>query len=144
MGGLTYPVMSMEEIRNLPVRDIADENCVLFLWVTMPKLEEVFISGIIPAWGFVYTTVAFTWIKTNPKNDRIYSGLGHWTNGNAELCLLCKRGCPKRIAKNVKQIQLHSCGRHSEKPSGIRDEIVKLMGDLPRIELFAREGGLLL
>jgi N6-adenosine-specific RNA methylase IME4 len=136
MGGFTYDVMSVQDMCDMPVKDIADKNCSLFIWVTMPKLQEVF--PIIDAWGFKYITCAFTWIKTNPKSGGIYSGLGHWTNGNAELCLFCKKGAPKRVEKNVKQVQIHPRGRHSAKPPIIRDEIVRLVGDLPRIELFAR------
>ena len=136
MGGITYPIMTNKEIALLPVNDIADKNCSLFIWITMPKLEEVF--PIINIWGFKYITCAFTWVKLNPANGNIYSGLGHWTNGNAELCLFAKKGNPKRIAKNVKQIQMYPRGQHSAKPPRVRNEIVRLMGNLPRIELFAR------
>lgn len=94
---------------------------------------------VIRAWGFKYKTCAFCWVKQNPKNDGIYSGLGHWTNGNAELCLLATKGHPKRIAKNVKQIVIARRGRHSAKPAEVRERIVQLLGDMPRIELFARE-----
>lgn len=137
MGGITYPTMPLEDICNLPVADIAADDCGLFLWATMPKLQEAF--RVMSAWGFRYTTCAFTWVKLNPKGEGIYSGLGHWTNGNAELCLFGKKGHPKRSAKNVKQIVLAPVGRHSAKPPEVRDRIVKLMGDLPRIELFARK-----
>ena len=65
--------------------------------------------------------------------------MGHWTNGNAELCLLATKGHPKRVAKDVKQIVLAHRRRHSEKPAEVRDRICKLVGDLPRIELFARQ-----
>lgn len=136
MGGITYPVMTQEDLKKLPVNNIADKNCALFLWATMPKLQEAL--DVIKAWGFVYRTCAFTWIKLNPKGIGIYSGMGHWTNGNAELCLFTKKGSPKRVCKNVKQIQMHPRSKHSEKPAIIKDEIIKLVGDLPRIELFAR------
>jgi site-specific DNA-methyltransferase (adenine-specific) len=102
----------------------------------MPKLREAF--DVIEAWGFKYTTCAFTWVKLNPSGEGIYSGLGHWTNGNAELCLFAKKGSPKRQAKNVKQIVMSPRSRHSAKPPEVRDRIVSLIGDLPRIELFAR------
>ncbi len=137
MGGIIYPTMSLEQICKLPVSKIASKNSALFLWATMPLLPEAIKVG--NAWGFKYITCAFTWVKQNPSGNGIYSGLGHWTNGNAELCLFFKKGAPKRIAKNVKQIQIHPRGRHSSKPNVIRDEIVKLMGDLPKVELFARE-----
>lgn len=137
LGGKTYSTMSIEEIAALPVDKIAAEDCALFLWVTMPKLNEVF--KVIEAWGFRYVTCAFVWVKLNPNGEGVYSGLGHWVNGNAELCLFCKKGHPKRISKNVKQIVLSPRGRHSSKPTEVRDRIVNLLGDLPRIELFARE-----
>ena len=137
MGGITYPTMSLQEIKDLPVNQIADKDCALFFWATMPKLWQAY--EVIEAWGFRYITCAFVWVKLNPKNRGIYSGLGHWTNGNAELCFFAKKGKPKRVAKNVKQILQAPRSRHSAKPSQIRDRIVCLMGDLPRIELFARE-----
>ncbi|MFC1678036.1 MT-A70 family methyltransferase [Planctomycetota bacterium] len=137
MGGITYPTMSMEDIKNLQVNQIADKDCALFLWATMPKLPQAI--QVIEAWGFTYTTCPFVWVKLNPISGGIYSGLGHWTNGNAELCLLGKKGRPKRQAKNVKQIVMAPRGKHSAKPPEVRDRIVRLMGDIPRIELFARE-----
>ena len=137
MGGITYPTMSDEELSELPVKELADKDCILFMWATMPKLKEALWLG--EQWGFKYTTCAFTWVKLNPSGVGIYSGLGHWTNGNAELCLFFKKGHPKRVSKNIKQIQMHPRSRHSQKPSVIREEIVRLIGDLPRIELFARQ-----
>jgi site-specific DNA-methyltransferase (adenine-specific) len=137
MGGITYEVMKLQDICNLPIHKIADRNCALFMWATMPKLREAL--QVIKAWGFDYKSCAFCWVKQNPKNDGIYSGLGHWTNGNAELCLFAKKGSPKRIAKNVKQIILAHRENHSKKPNRVRNDIIRLLGDLPRIELFARQ-----
>ena len=137
MGGITYPTMPLPDLKSLPVGNIADTNCSLFFWVTMPMLREGL--EVIEAWGFKYTTCAFTWVKQNRNSFGIYSGLGHWTNGNAELCLFAKRGRPKRVARDVKQIMLSPVTSHSKKPSEARERIVRLMGDLPRIELFARQ-----
>jgi len=137
LGGITYPTMSLDAIKALSVKQIADKNSILFLWVTMPMLKEGL--EVISAWGFKYITCAFVWIKLNPSGMGIYSGLGHWVNGNAELCLLAKNGHPRRIAKNIKQIVLSPRREHSRKPDEVRDRIVQLMGDLPRIELFARQ-----
>lgn len=136
-GAYTYPAMSIAQLCALPVPFLAARDCCLFLWATMPKLQEAFT--VIRAWGFRYTTCAFVWVKQNPKGEGIYSGLGHWTNQNAELCLLAKRGKPRRLAKNVKQVILAPRGRHSEKPKEVRERVVNLLGDLPRIELFARQ-----
>jgi len=137
LGGITYPTMSLEAIKQLPINQLVDKDCALFCWATMPMLQEAL--SVIKAWGFWYRTCAFTWVKLNPLGKGIYSGMGHWTNGNAELCLFAKKGHPKRICKSVKQIQMFPRTRHSAKPPQIRDEIVRLVGDLPRIELFARE-----
>jgi len=136
-GGMTYKTITAEELSELPISEIADKDAILFLWATMPKLREAL--SVMAAWGFRYTTCAFVWVKQNPSGNGIYSGLGHWTNGNAELCLFGKRGrgC-KRIAKNVKQIVIAPRSRHSAKPDEVRERIVRLVGDLPRVELFAR------
>lgn len=136
-GGMTYPTMTIEDLKALPVKDLAAKNCLLFMWATMPKLPEAI--EVMRAWGFVYTTCAFTWVKLNPSGKGIYSGLGHWTNGNAELCLMGKVGAPKRHAKNVKQILMAPRGRHSAKPPEALDRMIQLAGDLPRIELFCRD-----
>lgn len=134
-----YPTMTIESIKNLPVQKLANKNCMLFLWATFPKLKEAI--EVLDAWGFKYITTAFVWIKLNPKNDGIYSGLGHWTNANAEIVLMGKRGRLSRNKRNVKQIVLEHRGKHSVKPIQVRKRIVDLLGDLPRIELFSRDKG---
>ena len=132
-----YPCLSVQDISKLPVGQCAKKDCVLFLWATMPNLQEALDT--IKAWGFKYKTCAFCWVKQNPKSGGIFAGLGRWVQGNAELCLLATKGHPHRISKSVKQIVLAPRGRHSEKPDEVRERIVRLMGDLPRIELFARQ-----
>lgn len=136
-GAIPYPTMDIEQIRNLPVSKLAGKNSVLFFWVTMPLLNKAF--DIIHSWGYTYKTCGFCWVKQNPKSEGIYSGMGHWTNGNAELCLLATKGKPQRICKSVKQIVFAHRTRHSEKPNEVRERIVQLLGDIPRIELFARQ-----
>ena len=132
-----YPVMSIEDIKNLPVKSIADDDCALFLWVTMPKLNECF--DVIKSWGFDYKTCAFTWVKQNKKSDSLFWGMGRWTRANAELCLIATKGKPKRVDAGVHSIILSHIEEHSKKPAETRDRIVNLLGDIPRIELFARQ-----
>ena len=132
-----YSVMSLQDIKDLPVQDIADDNCILFIWVTFPLLKESF--EVIDAWGFTYKTVGFNWVKKNKKTDSWFWGLGYWTRANAELCLLATKGTIKRQSASVHQIIDTPIERHSKKPDIVRDKIVELVGDLPRIELFARE-----
>ena len=136
-GRSPYDVMDDADIYKLPVKDIADKNCVLFLWATYPKLQEAIET--VRAWGFAYKTVAFTWVKKNKKSDGYHFGLGYWTRGNPEICLLATRGKPKRIDASVANLTISRLGEHSQKPAEIRDKITQLLGDIPRIELFARQ-----
>jgi N6-adenosine-specific RNA methylase IME4 len=136
-AGFKYGLMAQDNIAELPVDQIAAPDCALFLWVTMPKLSEVW--GVIEKWGFTYKTVAFTWIKTNRKSGTPFWGMGNWTRANAELCLLATKGKPKRQSAAVHSVVMSPLRAHSQKPDEVRERIVKLMGDLPRIELFARE-----
>ena len=133
-----YKGMEIEDIKKLPVGGVlADIDCILFLWATYPMLKEAL--EVIEAWGFKYKTIAFQWIKLNKKNGKPFYGLGRWTRGNTECCLLATKGKPKRISPAVFQLIEKPLIRHSEKPQEARDKIIQLMGDLPRIELFARQ-----
>ena len=132
-----YPTMRIEELCALPVAEIADRDCALFLWATFPQLPEAL--RLIQAWGFVYKTVAFVWLKENRKAGGWFYGLGFWTRANAEVCLLATRGHPKRQAANVHQFIISPVREHSRKPDEAREKIVALMGDVPRVELFARQ-----
>lgn len=129
--------MKKEEIFELPVSEIADDNCILFLWVTFPCLKEGLQT--IEKWGFCYKTCGFTWIKKNRKSEGLFWGLGYWTRANAEICLIATKGNPKRESKSVHQVIISRIEEHSKKPDETRDRIVKLCGDVPRIELFARQ-----
>ena len=132
-----YATMNINDICALPVADLADKDCVLFLWATFPMLPEAL--KLIKAWGFEYKTVAFVWLKQNKKSPSWFYGLGFWTRGNAEVCLLAKRGKPKRSSASVHQFIISPVEQHSKKPDITRERIVELMGDVPRIELFARQ-----
>ena len=132
-----YPTMSIADIKALPVSDIAARDCALFMWITFPCLQEA--MEVLSAWGFEYKTVAFVWIKQNRKSDSLFWGMGYWTRANAELCILATRGHPKRQSHSVHQVIMSHIEEHSKKPEEARERIVQLMGDLPRIELFARQ-----
>ena len=89
--------------------------------------------------GFTYKTCGFSWIKKNKKADSLFWGLGYWTRANNEICLLGTKGKPKRVSKGVHQVVIDKISSHSKKPDIVRDRIVELCGDVPRIELFARQ-----
>jgi len=131
-----YNTMSIEDIKKLPVSVISASDSILFLWVTYPNLIEGLDT--IKSWGFTYKTCGFTWLKTY-KSGKPVCGLGYWTRANAELCLLATKGKPKRVSKGVYQAVLARQREHSRKPDCVKRRIVELMGDIPRIELFARE-----
>ena len=132
-----YPTMSIEDICALPVGDLADKDCALFLWVTIPCLLEGL--SVLKAWGFTYKTIGFVWVKQNKKSDSLFWGMGYWTRSNVELCILATKGHPKRVNAAVHQVIVSHIEEHSKKPQEARERIVALMGDLPRIELFARQ-----
>ena len=132
-----YKTQSDNWVCDLPVKDIASDDCALFLWVTMPKLPEAF--KVIESWGFTYKTVAFTWVKKNKKANSWFWGMGNWTRANAEVCLLAIKGRPKRVSASVHSVVDARIERHSKKPDEVRNRIVELLGDIPRIELFARQ-----
>ncbi len=139
-----YDVMDDASIAALPVRDIAAKDSLLFMWATYPKLKEAF--EVIDGWGFTYKTNAFTWVKYNDAVTKAFWGMGRWTRSNAEICLLSVRGRPKRVDAGVSSVietyedtLLAPIAGHSEKPNEARQRIVQLVGDVPRVELFARK-----
>jgi N6-adenosine-specific RNA methylase IME4 len=133
---LHYPVMSLDEIKQLPIREISSPDCWLFLWTTYPHIPEAL--EVIAAWGFTYKTVAFTWVKRNKKKQTWFMGCGSYTRANAEICLLGKKGNIRRVSAGVHSIIDSPVSEHSRKPEQAKQRIVELCGDLPRIELFAR------
>lgn len=132
-----YPTMELEEIQALPVGELADTDCILFMWTTIPLLKDCF--SVMKAWDFEYKTVGFVWIKQNRRSESLFWGMGHWTRSNAELCMLATKGHPKRKSAGVHQVVISPIEEHSKKPDIVRHRIVELVGDLPRVELFARE-----
>ena len=132
-----YPTMRLEDIKALPVEKLADKNCVLFMWITFPMLNEAI--SVLKAWGFTYKTVGFVWVKQNKKSSSLFWGMGYWTRANAELCVIATKGNPKRQSCGVHQIIMSPVEEHSKKPDEARKRIVELIGDVPRIELFERQ-----
>jgi len=132
-----YKTMSIKEIKSLKVQDLADRDCILFLWTTDCHLVEAL--EIIKSWSFKYKTVGFTWVKQYKSGSYCYN-FGAYTLKSTEICLIGLKGKLKNIKKsnNVKGLVFAERTKHSKKPNCIRDKIIELCGDLPRIELFAR------
>jgi len=130
-----YNILKQDDLLAMPVERIAADNCVLFLWATWPKLYDAF--EVIEAWGFSYKTLGFLWVKTT-KNGKMHWGMGNWSRANTEPCLLAIRGNPKRVDMGVHSVVIEPVTEHSRKPLEVHKRIVRLMGHLPRVELFAQ------
>ena len=150
-GQSHYPTMSVDSLRQIGyhVQRISRKNSALLLWATLPNLPAAL--QVMESWGFKYKTCWCTWVKTNKAGDKPFFGVGYYTRSNAELCLLGVKG---KIAsfKNLVEDEVRDGNpnalssiciepprQHSRKPSIVRDNIVTFFGDVPRIELFARE-----
>ena len=132
-----YNTMNIEDIKSLPISELADDNSILFLWITFPNLQEGL--DVIKAWGFIYKTLGFSWIKTNKNNGKPFFGIGYYTKSNCEVCLIGVKGKPPKASNSVSSVLISPREEHSKKPDVVRDKIVELCGDLPRVELFARQ-----
>lgn len=127
-----YNTMTTEDISTLPVRDIADDNSLLFMWVTSPFLKEGIEIG--EKWGFKYKSMTFVWVKEKGVP-------GPWTFQKTELCLLFTRGSRPKPKGSTKEHQLliEAATIHSKKPDEIRKRIERISGEnTKKIELFAR------
>lgn len=131
-----YARMATPDICALPVEALAAKDAVLLLWATGPRLPDAL--AVMAAWGFTYKAMAFTWIKVNADNSPAL-GLGYYTRGNAEPCLLGVKGdglSPR--AHDVPNVLVSRRRAHSQKPDSQYDHIERLFGPARRLELFAR------
>ncbi len=137
-AGFKYKLLTVEEICAFPIHRLVADDAALLLWVPAPLLLS-HAEPVIAAWGFQYKTIGFNWIKQDTHKPTVFTGMGNWTRANAEYCLICTRGKPKRVSAKVCSVVVAPRGEHSVKPPCVRDYIVKLLGNVPRVELFARE-----
>ncbi len=131
-----YGILSMGEIRSLPVEELTRKNAFLFLWIPDSLLEEAI--SIFDAWGFKFKKKAFTWIKKT-KHGKDFMGMGQTTRNGCEDLYLGIKGKPKIKSHSIRQVQYAKYEKHSRKPDMFREKIVELCGDKSRIELFARQ-----
>lgn len=132
-----YKTMKTPEICALPIKDITDDDAVLFIWTTDAHLPDAL--KVIESWGFKYKTIGFIWNKKTNKGNQVCF-MGKWTMKGSEICLLATKGKPHSLIKSHKVRQLVEAERgiHSRKPDEVRKRIVELLGELPRVELFCR------
>lgn len=156
-----YKCETLEDIKKLPIKNLADKDAVLFHWVTFPLLREGL--DVMKAWGFEYRTCAFNWIKTTKNADLaklnvakdIRMNLGYFTRSNSELCLtgealedeqtdlvlLGRKGKTlERKSMGVRQVIITPMQEHSRKPVEVHERIEALYGkDISKIEIFGRQ-----
>lgn len=126
-----YACMKLDEIKALPVREVAAKDSLLLLWTTVPFVKLAF--DVIEAWGFKYVSEA-VWVK-----DRI--GTGFWSRNRHEPLLICKRGrfpCPKPALFPDSVIKGQQ-RQHSRKPDRVHEIVDERLAEYPRLEMFARE-----
>jgi N6-adenosine-specific RNA methylase IME4 len=130
-----YAVMSLDDLKAYPVREMAAPDSWLFLWVVSSMLPDGL--EVMSAWGFEYSSTAFVWVKQNKAGDRFITGMGMTTRKGAEICLLGKRGHPRIRAHDVRELIVAPRREHSRKPDEQYERIERLV-DGPYLELFAR------
>ncbi|MDR6818478.1 N6-adenosine-specific RNA methylase IME4 [Neorhizobium sp. 2083] len=128
-----YRLMPLEEIKALPVLDLAAPNCLLWLWATNPMLPQAL--DVLHAWGFAFAT-AGSWMKTT-RNGKQAFGTGYIFRTSNEPILIGKRGEPK-TTRSVRSSFPGLAREHSRKPEEGYREAERLMPRARRLELFSR------
>ncbi len=132
-----YTVAGVDDICALPARDITADSCILFMWWVGSQPAEAL--RVVKTWGFTLKTMTgFAWVKKT-KYGKDHFGMGFYTRAGTENCLIAIKGKPGVLSHSVRSVVYAETRKHSQKPDVIRDKIIELAGDKPRIELFARE-----
>jgi N6-adenosine-specific RNA methylase IME4 len=133
-----YNTMTLNQLKELPIKKITKEDTACFMWVTDSHIDEAL--EILKSWGFKYKTIAFNWVKTTSKGNYC-KNVAPWTMKSSEICLLGIKGKMTKYKQvnNIESLVIAERTKHSRKPKEIRNRIELLFGNLPRIELFARE-----
>ena len=133
-----YSTMTIDELKQLPVSDITEKDSICFMWVTDSHLKEGI--EVLESWGFKYKTIGFNWIKKYPSGKNCVN-FAPWTLKSWEICLIGIKGTMGKYKKvnNIRGLLEEVRIKHSKKPNEARIRIAELFGDIPKIELFARE-----
>ncbi len=131
-----YSTMDFEGMAKLPVDEMTNDNCALFLWCVWPSLPDC--MEIINRWGFSYKTIAWIWTKSKKSGFGHFMGMGYYTRANTEPCLLAIKGSMPVAAHNVLALIYSPVREHSRKPDEQYNKIERLYPDKSYLELFAR------
>jgi N6-adenosine-specific RNA methylase IME4 len=145
-----YPTANLGNIKAIPAGDWFAPDSLMYMWVTDTHLDQGI--DLLEAWGFKFVTVGFYWMKLRKRFDAnqwttgrefversFHTGMGYYTRANPEQCIIGKRGRGlPRAARDVRRLVVSPLREHSRKPDRVRDDLVRLHGDVPRLEMFAR------
>lgn len=125
-----YPTLELEDICALDVPSICNDDAILFMWATSPKLAEA--MRVVDAWGFVYRSSA-VWVKPQ-------MGMGYYFRQQHEFLLVATRGAISAPKPENRPRSVYEAPRqkHSAKPEAFYEFIEAMYPDLPRVELFQR------
>ncbi len=133
---LPYVQMTDIEIAELPVESLVADDAILFMWCIDSRIPK--IAELMKSWGFNYKCVGFVWGKKAKTTEGFNGGFSSYTKRDCEFCFIGTRGKYLNLKRSVNQILLEPKDAHSKKPNEIKDRILDLCGDLPRLEMFAR------
>ena len=132
-----YLTTGIDALKALDVRSITDENCTLIMWYVGAMPQDAI--DLVNAWGFKIKNMnGFVWNKLTVKNKPFF-GMGFRTRAGSESAIIATKGKPEVISRSVRAVQSFPVSKHSKKPIEFRDLIVDVCGDVPRLEMFARE-----
>ena len=129
-----YRTMTLDEIKAMPVADLAAKDCHLWLWCTNPNIPEAL--EVMAAWGFTFSTAGH-WPKIT-KNGKLAFGTGYVFRGAGEPYLIGKRGKPKNT-RGTRSVIFGQVREHSRKPDEVYAEAERWMPNATRMDLFSRQ-----
>jgi N6-adenosine-specific RNA methylase IME4 len=138
-----YPTMTLDELKALPVGEVAAADCLLVMWVVSSHIPQAI--ELAETWGFTYRSLGPVWVKaTSPDQIEMFDhqpiaelGMGYWFRQQSEIALVFGRGSPERLSCSVRQVIWAPRREHSRKPDDTHDRVRKLVAG-PYLEMFAR------
>lgn len=134
-----YDTMSIEDLKAMPVEAITTDDAILIMWYVGSQPQEAL--DLAKAWGFTVKNMnGFVWDKLTVKGNPVF-GLGFYTRAGSESALIAIKGKAGNLIADhsVRAVRKAKVGAHSQKPAVFRDDIVQMCGDVPRLEMFARQ-----
>jgi N6-adenosine-specific RNA methylase IME4 len=144
LGEEPYPPMSLDDMKAIPVAEVAADDCLLIMWVISSHVPQAI--ELAETWGFTYRSLGPVWVKAvSPDQLEMFGdapvselGMGYWFRQQAEIALVFGRGSPERLSAGVRQVLWAPRREHSRKPDETHGRVERLVCG-PYLELFARQ-----